>query len=70
MKKIYELIKVIKQPELIPIPLMVGDKILLDPNKMIVYLEEKYAKEDKYGISYEFLSSLGYEFEKIGKWEV
>ena len=70
MKKIYELIKVIKQPELIPIPLMVGDKILLEPNKMIVYLEEKYAKEDKYGISYEFLSSLGYEFEKIGKWEV
>lgn len=70
MKKIYELIKVIKQPELIPIPLKIGDKILLEPNKMLVYLEEKYAKEDKYGISYEFLSFLGYEFKKIGKLEV
>ena len=68
--KLYDLIQVIKQPELIPIPLMVGDKILLDPNKVIVYLEEKYAKEDKYGISYEFLSALGYEFKKICKWEV
>lgn len=69
-KKVYELIQVIKEPEYREVSLIVGDKILLDPNKMIVYLEEKYAKEDKNSTSYEFLSFLGYEFKKVGKWEV
>lgn len=68
--KLYDLIQVIKEPEEREIPLITGDKILLEPNKMLVYLEEKYAKEDKNSISYEFLSFLGYEFEKVGKWEV